>query len=138
MLILIQGGRVVDPTAGRDGIGDVWIEDGHVVAASERKPDRTIDASGCVVMAGGVEVHSHIAGGNVVMSRLLLPDLYASEAAPEGHPFAHAGGSAAWIGAITRGWATPSPSSRRCRRPTRSRRSSNSPTSRCSTAAPLR
>ena len=99
MLILIQGGRVVDPTAGRDGIGDVWIEDGHVVAASERKPDRTIDASGCVVMAGGVEVHSHIAGGNVVMSRLLLPDLYASEAAPEGHPFAHAGGSAAWIGA---------------------------------------
>ncbi len=33
------------------------------------------------------------------MSRLLLPELYASEAAPEGHPFAHAGGSAAWIGA---------------------------------------
>ena len=50
-------------------------------------------------MAGGVEVHSHIAGGNVVLSRLLLPDLYVSEAAPEGHPFAHAGGSAAWIGA---------------------------------------
>ncbi|WP_018043465.1 formylmethanofuran dehydrogenase subunit A [Methylobacterium sp. 88A] len=99
MLILIQGGRVVDPTAGRDGVGDVWIEDGRVVAPSERAPDKTIDASGCVVMAGGVEVHSHIAGGNVVMSRLLLPDLYVSEAAPEGHPFAHAGGSAAWIGA---------------------------------------
>ena len=99
MLIRIQGGRVVDPTAARDGVGDVWIEDGRVVAASDRAPDRTIDATGCVVMAGGVEVHSHIAGGNVVMSRLLLPDLYASEAAPEGHPFAHAGGSAAWIGA---------------------------------------
>ena len=99
MLIRIHGGRVVDPTAGRDAVGEVWIENGRVVAASERAPDRTIDATGCVVMAGGVEVHSHIAGGNVVMSRLLLPELYASEAAPEGHPFAHAGGSAAWIGA---------------------------------------
>lgn len=99
MLIRIQGGRVVDPTAGRDAVGDVWIEDGRVTAASERVPDKTIDASGCVVMAGGVEVHSHIAGGNVVLSRLLLPELYASEAAPEGHPFAHAGGSATWIGA---------------------------------------
>ncbi|MGU3538334.1 formylmethanofuran dehydrogenase subunit A [Methylobacterium sp. A54F] len=99
MLTRISGGRVVDPTAGRDAVGDVWIEDGRVVAPSERTPDRTIDATGCVVMAGGVEVHSHIAGGNVVMSRLLLPDLYVSETAPDGHPFAHAGGSGAWIGA---------------------------------------
>ncbi|TXN69459.1 formylmethanofuran dehydrogenase subunit A [Methylobacterium sp. WL6] len=99
MLILIQGGRVVDPTAGRDGVGDVWVEDGRVVAPSERTPDRTVDATGCVVMAGGVEVHSHIAGGNVITSRLLLPDLYVSETAPNGHPFAHAGGAAAWIGA---------------------------------------
>ncbi|WP_430913569.1 formylmethanofuran dehydrogenase subunit A [Methylobacterium sp. sgz302541] len=99
MLTRISGGRVVDPTAGRDGVGDVWIEDGRVVAPSERAPDRTIDATGCVVMAGGVEVHSHIAGGNVVLSRLLLPDLYVSEAAPNGHPFAQAGGSASWIGA---------------------------------------
>ncbi|MER2265292.1 formylmethanofuran dehydrogenase subunit A [Methylobacterium oxalidis] len=99
MLIRITGGRVVDPTAGRDAVGDVWVENGRVVAPSERAPDRTVDAAGCVVMAGGVEVHSHIAGGNVVLSRLLMPDLYVSEAAPEGHPFAHAGGSAAWIGA---------------------------------------
>ncbi|MBX9933731.1 MAG: formylmethanofuran dehydrogenase subunit A [Methylobacterium sp.] len=99
MLTLIKGGRVIDPTASRDAVGDVWIEDGRVVAPSDRTPDNTIDAAGCVVMAGGVEVHSHIAGGNVVLSRLLLPDLYASESAPEGHPFAHAGGSAAWIGA---------------------------------------
>ncbi|GEP08649.1 formylmethanofuran dehydrogenase subunit A [Methylobacterium gnaphalii] len=99
MLIRIQGGRVVDPTDGRDAVGDVWIENGRIVAPSERTPDRTVDATGCVVMAGGVEVHSHIAGGNVVMSRLLLPDLYVSESAPNGHPFAHAGGSGSWVGA---------------------------------------
>ncbi len=99
MLTRIHGGRVVDPTDGRDAVGDVWIENGRVVAPSERKPDRNVDATGCVVMAGGVEVHSHIAGGNVVMSRLLLPELYVSESAPNGHPFAHAGGSGAWVGA---------------------------------------
>lgn len=100
MLIRIQGGRVVDPTAGRDAVGDVWVEDGRIVQPPPgAKPDQTLDAAGCVVMAGGVEVHSHIAGGNVVTSRLLLPELYISEAAPEGHPFAHAGGAAGWIGA---------------------------------------
>ena len=52
---------------------DVWIENGRVVAPSERAPDRTVDASGCVVMAGGVEVHSHIAGGTVAI--LDLPEL---------------------------------------------------------------
>lgn len=58
MLIRIQGGRVVDPTAGRDAVGDVWVEDGRIVAPpSDRKPDQTLDAAGCVVMAGGVEVH---------------------------------------------------------------------------------
>lgn len=98
MLSVIRGGRVVDPTASRDAVGDVWIEDGRVIEAPGREPDRMIDAAGCVVMAGGVEVHSHIAGGNVITSRLLLPELYVSEAAPEGHPFAHAGGAAAWIG----------------------------------------
>ncbi|MCJ2095658.1 formylmethanofuran dehydrogenase subunit A [Methylobacterium sp. J-072] len=98
MLSVIRGGRVVDPTASRDAVGDVWIEDGRIVDPEGRQPDRVIDASGCVVMAGGVEVHSHIAGGNVITSRLLLPDLYVSEASPEGHPFAHAGGAAGWIG----------------------------------------
>ncbi len=40
MLIRIQGGRVVDPTAGRDAVGDVWVEDGRIVAPpSDRKPD---------------------------------------------------------------------------------------------------
>ncbi|RVU17827.1 formylmethanofuran dehydrogenase subunit A [Methylobacterium oryzihabitans] len=96
MLTRIAGGRVVDPTAGRDAVGDVWIEDGRIVAPPEgRAPDRTLDAAGCVVMAGGVEVHSHIAGGNVVLSRLLLPELGLSES---GAPNPH--GSATEIGAL--------------------------------------
>ena len=45
MLTRISGGRVVDPTADRDSVGDVWIEEGRVVAPSDRAPDRTIDAT---------------------------------------------------------------------------------------------
>jgi formylmethanofuran dehydrogenase subunit A len=34
MLTRIKGGRVVDPVHNRDAVGDVWIEDGHVVNPS--------------------------------------------------------------------------------------------------------
>ncbi len=39
MLSVIRGGRVVDPTASRDAVGDVWIEDGRVVEPAGREPD---------------------------------------------------------------------------------------------------
>ncbi|KAA2237497.1 formylmethanofuran dehydrogenase subunit A [Salinarimonas soli] len=96
MLTRITGGRVVDPVHGRDGIGDVWIRDERIVPPGEA-PDRTIDAAGCIVMAGAIDVHSHIAGGNVVLSRLLLPEFHAEEA-PLGD-IRGTSGSAAEIGA---------------------------------------
>jgi formylmethanofuran dehydrogenase subunit A len=97
MLTCIHGGRVVDPVAGRDGVGDVWVEGERIVAppAAGREPDQRIDAGGTVVMAGGIDVHSHIAGGNVILARLLLPELHVSEApAPPDLPFATARWSA--------------------------------------------
>ena len=33
MLTRLAGGHVVDPAHGRDGVGDVWISDGHIIAA---------------------------------------------------------------------------------------------------------
>ena len=79
MLIRIAGGRVIDPANNRDEISDVWISGERIVATPDRAPDETIDAVGCVVMAGGIDPHSHIAGGNVVLARLLLPELHGSE-----------------------------------------------------------
>ena len=32
------------------------------------------DCTGCVVMAGAIDIHSHIGGGNVNTARLLLPE----------------------------------------------------------------
>jgi len=82
MLTCIRGGRVIDPANGRDGIGDIWFRDAHIVDAprDDRRADQTYDAAGKIVMAGAIDIHSHIAGSNVNAARLLLPDAAASSA----------------------------------------------------------
>ncbi|WP_036264337.1 formylmethanofuran dehydrogenase subunit A [Methylocapsa aurea] len=77
MLILLKGGRLIDPLNARDEIADLWIEDGRIVAPPQgRQPDQTHDVAGKIVMAGAIDIHSHIAGGNVNTARLLLPELH--------------------------------------------------------------
>ncbi len=78
MLTRLKGGHVVDPANGRDELGDVYVEDGVVVAppANGRAADETIDCSGLIAMAGAIDIHSHIAGGHVNTARLLLPETH--------------------------------------------------------------
>jgi formylmethanofuran dehydrogenase subunit A len=72
--IRITGGAVHDPANDVDGeVRDVCLRDGKVVA--DVGPDaRRIDARGMVVMAGGVDIHAHIAGPAVNAARKLSPD----------------------------------------------------------------
>jgi dihydroorotase len=62
--ILIQGGRVIDPSQDLDGTFDVLIEDGAVAKIDGRidKPDNTevIDAAGLVVAPGLIDIHVHL------------------------------------------------------------------------------
>ena len=83
MLTCLHGGRVVDPAHDRDGVGDIFVEHGRIVAAPTdgRKPDNSYDLGGKIVMAGGVDLHSHIAGSNVTLGRELMPELPALAAA---------------------------------------------------------
>jgi len=77
MLTRIAGGRVIDPANGRDGVGDVWMRDGRIVdAPNGARADATYEAAGKIVMAGAIDIHSHIAGWNVNAARLLLPELH--------------------------------------------------------------
>ncbi|MCW4115581.1 formylmethanofuran dehydrogenase subunit A [Aurantimonas sp. MSK8Z-1] len=77
MLTCLKGGHVVDPVAGLDGPADLWVEDGRVVEAPDGpRPDRIIDCAGLVVMAGAIDIHSHIASGHVNTARLLLPEFH--------------------------------------------------------------
>ena len=75
MLLRISSGILHDPANGVDGlVRDLWIRDGVVVAAPENaQADRVIDAAGLVVMPGGVDLHSHIAGPAVNAARQANP-----------------------------------------------------------------
>jgi formylmethanofuran dehydrogenase subunit A len=81
----ITGGRVYDPTHGVDGqVRDITVRDGRIVALDPREPvSDTLDASGCIVMAGGIDLHSHIGGGKVNLARLLLPEAHRRGLQPE-------------------------------------------------------
>ncbi len=74
----IAGGTVHDPANGVDGlIRDVWIDGGKIVAAPRDpavRPAKTLDAAGRIVMAGGIDMHSHLAGPKVTAARKLRPE----------------------------------------------------------------
>lgn len=60
MKTLIQGGRVIDPATGFNAVADVALAKRAVVAigkiASDFVPDQIINASGCIVMPGLVDL----------------------------------------------------------------------------------
>ncbi|MCM1309392.1 MAG: amidohydrolase family protein, partial [Butyrivibrio sp.] len=62
MGILIKGGRVLDPASEKDGIYDVLVEDGLIAAVDGGIPEdghEVLDAFGCFVMPGLVDLHVH-------------------------------------------------------------------------------
>lgn len=77
-LLKISGGTVYDPAHGVDGeVHDLWIEGGKIVAPPSdpsARPTRTIDATGLVIMPGGIDMHCHIAGPKVNAARKLRPE----------------------------------------------------------------
>jgi dihydroorotase len=60
MKLLIKGGRVIDPASNRDEIADVAIAAGRIVAIgklpADFAPNRTVEAAGCVVAPGLVDL----------------------------------------------------------------------------------
>ena len=61
-VLLLRGGRVIDPANGLDGVMDVMIADGAVrqVAPTVQVPGRVIDIHGCIVTPGFVDLHTHL------------------------------------------------------------------------------
>jgi dihydroorotase-like cyclic amidohydrolase len=62
MSVLIKGGRIV--TAADDYVGDVFVDNGTVAligrSLDDVTADKTIDATGKLVMPGAVDPHTHI------------------------------------------------------------------------------
>jgi len=81
--LLIRGGRVIDPANGTNTVRDLVVRDGRIAAPlSGERHDETIDATGCVVMAGGIDMHTHIGGGKVNLARLLMAEDHRDGANP--------------------------------------------------------
>jgi formylmethanofuran dehydrogenase subunit A len=78
VLLRIDGGKVYDPANGIDGVvKDIWIQDGKIISTPgppEVAPDTILDATGLVVMPGGVDMHAHIAGPKVNVARKMRPE----------------------------------------------------------------
>ncbi len=53
---------------------DIAVRDGKIVERVNEKKAERIDASGMIVMPGGVDIHCHIAGAEVNSGRLLRPE----------------------------------------------------------------
>ena len=82
MKFKIINGKVFDPSQKINGQKkDIFVDGGRIV-----KPDKSdlykfstsYDVDGMIVMAGAIDIHSHIAGGNVNNARLLSPELHSS------------------------------------------------------------
>ena len=76
MLIKLSGGTVYDPVHGINGEQrDIYIQDGHITRkpAASVKIDKTYDLNGKIIMAGAIDIHTHIGGGKVNIARMMLP-----------------------------------------------------------------
>lgn len=78
--MLLTGGRVIDPTTGRDGVFDVLVADGRIAAigpdleAGVGADAQRIDCRGKLVLPGLIDTHAHVYQG--VTGRFgLHPDL---------------------------------------------------------------
>jgi formylmethanofuran dehydrogenase subunit A len=77
MRLKLKGGTVVDPAHGvRGEVRDVFVENGRIVTApgAAAKDHQEIDVSGMIVMAGAIDLHTHIGGGKVNIARAMLPE----------------------------------------------------------------
>ena len=82
MYTRLANGRVYDPARGINGEQrDIYIRDGvicHAPAAGARL-SQTFDLRGKVVMAGALDIHTHIGGGKLNLARMMLPEDHAAD-----------------------------------------------------------
>jgi formylmethanofuran dehydrogenase subunit A len=81
----ITGGAIHDPANGIDGdVRDICIDGGRIVASLPGDAP-ALDANGMVVMAGGIDIHAHVASSSVSLGRRLLPDEHTLDPARAPH-----------------------------------------------------
>ena len=77
MITQLKNCKIIDPAHKKDGVvEDIYIRDGKIIAKPvNEKINQIYDLTGKVVMAGAIDMHSHIGGGKVNIARMMLPEI---------------------------------------------------------------
>ena len=81
MIIKLTGGVVYDPANNVNGkVLDIYINNNKIVSGKGvTQIDQEIDLRGKVVMAGAIDMHTHVGGGKNNIARILLPEDHRSD-----------------------------------------------------------
>jgi formylmethanofuran dehydrogenase subunit A len=81
MLKKLTGGRIYDPAHGIENeVRDIYILDGRIAnRPDDTRIDEEIDVRGKVIMAGAIDMHTHIGGGKINIARTMLPEDHAAD-----------------------------------------------------------
>jgi len=123
--VVIQGGRVLDPETGLDGVRNVGINQGKIRKISTESLDgkQIISARGLIVAPGFIDLHQHgqdlesqrVKALDGVTTALELeigkPDVAAFLRAKEGHSLINYGTAASHVAARSLAFGTPMPES---------------------------
>jgi N-acyl-D-aspartate/D-glutamate deacylase len=121
--LVLEGGRVMDPETGMDGVRNVGIRDGRIVRISSEALSgrRVVHAGGLVVAPGFIDLHQHaqdlpsqrVKALDGVTTALELeigaPDVAQFLKAKEGHSLIHYGTSASHVAARALVFGAPLP-----------------------------
>ncbi len=82
--LIIKNGLVFDPINKVNGEKmDICIKNGKIVETVNERKAKKIDASGLTVMPGGVDIHTHVAGGEVNTGRMVRPEDHIKDPVPK-------------------------------------------------------
>jgi formylmethanofuran dehydrogenase subunit A len=90
MITHLKSGKLYDPAHNKNGVmEDIYIRDGRIIAKPSQTEiiNQTYDLAGKIVMAGAIDMHSHIGGGKVNIARMMLPEFQEAKnyTEPEAH-----------------------------------------------------
>src|SRR5580700_8292895 len=121
--LVVEGGRVIDPETGLDGVRNVGIRDGKIVRISSEALSgrRVVHAEGLVVSPGFIDLHQH--GQDMASQRVKAldgvttaleleigaPDVAQFLKSKEGHSLIHYGTSASHVAARAAVFGAPLP-----------------------------
>lgn len=61
MNLIIKNGRILDPATGREGVETLYIKEDRISTKyDEKEADRVVDARGCYIMPGLIDLHVHL------------------------------------------------------------------------------